>query len=248
MTSFSLARYVAGVCTAIAMLAGCGGSQSPIAVPGVMPQTSRIGTHADRGMSWMLPEAKSEDLLYASSQSGPTTYYRPTVWVFSFPQGKLVGKLMGFSPTAQLYGLCTDHKGDIFVTASGTGTALQSQIYEFAHGGTQSKATLNDPGSAIGCAVDPTTGNLAVTNNFSLSGPSNNGNVEIYRHAKGRPTMYYDKNIYSYYYCAYDDKGDLFVDGVAGYRAVPLGELLKGSASFSDFTLNTETVGPGSLQ
>jgi hypothetical protein len=189
-------RYALSSCVAAAMLAGCGGSQPPIGAPGVIPQTSTIATHADRGKSWMLPEAKTEDLLYASSQSGPPTYYRPTVWVFSYPQGKLVGKLMGFAPSAQLYGLCTDRKGDVFVTGWGTGTVLQSQIYEFAHGGTQLKATLNDPGSAFGCAIDPTTGNLAVTNYFSQSGPSNNGNVEIYRHAKGKPTMHYDNNIY----------------------------------------------------
>jgi hypothetical protein len=42
-----------------ALLAGCGGSQPPIDAPGAMAQTSAIATHADRGKSWMLPEAKS---------------------------------------------------------------------------------------------------------------------------------------------------------------------------------------------
>ena len=35
-------RYVLSGCVAVAMLAGCGGSQSPIAAPGAMPQTSAI--------------------------------------------------------------------------------------------------------------------------------------------------------------------------------------------------------------
>jgi hypothetical protein len=68
------------------MLAGCGGSQTPIA----MPQTNAIATHAQRGTSWMLPEAKSEDLLYASD------VHNNVVDVYSFPRGKYVGVLTGF--------------------------------------------------------------------------------------------------------------------------------------------------------
>jgi hypothetical protein len=40
-------------------LSGCGGSQPPIGAPGAIPQNSSIATHAERGGSWMLPEAKS---------------------------------------------------------------------------------------------------------------------------------------------------------------------------------------------
>ena len=49
---------------AAALFAGCGGSQPPIGALGAMPQSSAIAEHATRGESWMLPEAKSEDLLY----------------------------------------------------------------------------------------------------------------------------------------------------------------------------------------
>ena len=62
-------RYALTSCVAAAMLTGCGGSQPPIGAPGAMPQTSAIATHADRGKSWMLPEAKSQDLLYVSRNS-----------------------------------------------------------------------------------------------------------------------------------------------------------------------------------
>ncbi len=51
----------------IALLAGCGGAQPPIGAPLPMPQSSAIVTHADRSGSWMLPEAKSEDLLYVAN-------------------------------------------------------------------------------------------------------------------------------------------------------------------------------------
>jgi hypothetical protein len=45
------------------LLAACGGSQPPIGAPRAMPQSPAIATHLDRSRSWMLPEAKSENLL-----------------------------------------------------------------------------------------------------------------------------------------------------------------------------------------
>src|ERR1700728_389190 len=88
------------------LIAACGGSQPPIGAPGAMPQASAIATHADRGKSWMLPEAKSEDLLYVSN------YANGTVTVYSYKAGKLVGTLSGLRlPT----GLCTNKRGDVFI-------------------------------------------------------------------------------------------------------------------------------------
>ena len=48
-------------------------------------ETAAIATHADRGKSWMLPEAKNEDLIYATSGCGG-------VCMLSYPAGKLVGQ------------------------------------------------------------------------------------------------------------------------------------------------------------
>jgi len=58
MRSTDLGRYALSSCVAAAMLAACGGSQPPIGAPGAMPQSRAIVTHASRGGSWMLPEAK----------------------------------------------------------------------------------------------------------------------------------------------------------------------------------------------
>jgi hypothetical protein len=68
------------ICVAAALLAGCGGSQPPIGAPGAMPLTSALATRADRGKSWMLPEAKSESSLYISDD------LRSQVYVFSYPR------------------------------------------------------------------------------------------------------------------------------------------------------------------
>lgn len=61
-------------CVALALLAGCGGS-------GVMPQVRAISAHADRGGSWMLPEAKSDTLIYASNDTAVSSVGK--VLVFS---------------------------------------------------------------------------------------------------------------------------------------------------------------------
>jgi hypothetical protein len=85
MRSLDFGRYALTSCVATAMLAGCGGSQPPIGAPGAMPQTAAITTRAERGTSWMLPEAKTDDLLYASNQYG----YGPNgVFIFSYKRGK----------------------------------------------------------------------------------------------------------------------------------------------------------------
>jgi hypothetical protein len=150
------------------LLAGCGGSQPPIGAPGAMPQSRAVATHADRGKSWMLPEAKKSDLLYVTNGDYG-------VLVYAYPRVRLVGTLSGFEG---LDGLCADKAGDIFIPSAGL-----AEIFEYAHGGTSPIATLSDQdGEAHACSVDPTTGNLAVTNIDSLSG-SGGGNIAIYAHA-----------------------------------------------------------------
>jgi hypothetical protein len=58
MKSLDFSRYAVSACAAVAMLAGCGGSQPPIGLPGATPQTSAIAMYAHRNASPMLTEAK----------------------------------------------------------------------------------------------------------------------------------------------------------------------------------------------
>jgi hypothetical protein len=83
MNLSDVGRYILGCCV-VAALVGCGGSQPPIGAPGAMPQGYAVATHADRGKSWMLSEAKSEDLLYVSA-------YVNHVYVYSYPKGNSSG-------------------------------------------------------------------------------------------------------------------------------------------------------------
>jgi hypothetical protein len=198
---WDFSRRVVGICAAVAMLVGCGESQPPPGAQGVIPQRRAITQHAERGKSWMLPEAQSEDLLYASDVRNNV------VDVYSYPRGSLVGALTGFR---QPEGLCVDKASDVFIA-----DLQNSRIVEYGHGDETPKATLSDPGYYPNdCSVDPTTGNLAVTNLDPTTG-SGEGNVLIYVNASGAPRVLIDSRVYYYLYCSYDNKGNLYIDGNA---------------------------------
>jgi WD40 repeat protein len=205
------------------MLAGCGGSQLPIGAAGAMPRTSAIVKYAG-GRSWMLPEATSENLLYIANDNG-------TVTVYSYPQGKMVGILLGFDVPE---GECVDSAGDVFITVFD----LQ-QIIEYAHAGTKPIATLKDSGHyPWSCSVDPTTGNLAVSDD--------NGTIAVYAKAKGTPKEL-STNIMSLW-CAYDNKGNLFANGNNDTGVPALTEFQKGGSGFEPVNLYPDGDGYGGVQ
>ena len=107
MKSLGLSRYALAMGAASVLLAGCGGSQPPVGVPGAMPQTLAIATHAAHGKSWMLPEAKNQDLLYVSTDNSG-------VYVYAYPSGKIEGIL--YEGFASPQGICVDKNGDVFIT------------------------------------------------------------------------------------------------------------------------------------
>jgi hypothetical protein len=232
-----LSRYAVSFCTAVTMLADCGGAQSPVGAPGTMPQSQAMARYAEHGRSWMLPEAKGEDLLYISDQGTNDVY------VYSYPQGKLVGTLTGFDvPT----GLCADEAGDVFIP-----NGFGADIVEYAHRGKSPIATLSDAGkSPSGCGVDPKTGNLAVANYCSVNASGHctgHGSVAIYANAMGSPTQHIDHNISNVYFCGYDTKGNLFLDGTQN-SAFAFAELRSGKSIFTKIALNQAIQTPGNVQ
>ncbi|MGA7094632.1 MAG: hypothetical protein WBX23_11415 [Candidatus Cybelea sp.] len=220
MKSVEACFYAFSINAAAALLVGCGGSQPPIGVPATMPQSRATITHAVRGRSWMLPEAKGENLIYADSPDSGNTY------VFSYPNGKLVGTITGGT---QIQGsLCSDAHGDVFVTGvNGSGLGL---IYEYAHGSTTPKEVLQEEGVwPDGCSSDPTTDNLAVSAWNWVSGVSG---VNVYQKARGTPTYYEDAAIIDYAYCGYDNSGNLFINGQGSGYDMYFAELPKGVGGF----------------
>jgi hypothetical protein len=202
---------------AIALLAGCGGQVAPTggAITGA--------TSAAHGKSWMLPEAKSEDLIYATGGCGGTC-------VLSYPQGKLVGSLKVGAFAGS--GACTDSNGDVFI-------ANNRFVDELAHGGYSPIRTLILPGKYAGeCSVDSTTGNLAVI----FAGAS--VGVAIFP-PQGTPTTYstgIDARA-----CGYDNDGDLFVSGY-NVQDPGLSELPAGGTQFNVLNISEDVGRPGAIQ
>ena len=209
MRSTDLGRYALSSCVAAAMLAACGGSQPPIGAPGAMPQSRAIVTHASRGGSWMLPEAKTGDLLYLPGGCSGTC-------IVSYPAGQVVGHA---GPGT--YGACGDDKGNVFI-------ADNDALDEYSHGATQPVNSFSLPGTVRSCGVDSRTGNLAVA--FYTSSSQNN--VAIFPDAQAPPEYYSAPEVRTYN-CGFDDKGDLFVTGYGSGGVAALAELPDGSETFS---------------
>ena len=134
--------------------------------------------------------------------------------MLSYPSGDLVSSI---ALSGDKEGACSDSAGNAFIT-NGT------QVVEYAHAGTTPIATLVIPGrTALGCSIDPTTGNLAVTFN------GNDVNLAIFPSATGEPTLF---DAPTAAYCGYDADGNLFLSGEK-----VIAELANGSSSFQLFSI-----------
>jgi hypothetical protein len=165
-------------------------------------------------------DAVALDLLYLTdSASGQ-------VFVYSYPGGKLEGQLTGDEGPV---GDCVDASGNIWIP-----DASRSMILEYAHGGTSPIRVMSLEGTVPNdCSIDPTTGNLAVP---TLT------NIMVFTRARGKPTFYLDSTMPAVYYGGYDNKGNLFVDGLTGQGSFQLAELPKGSASFTNLVLPPSSI------
>ena len=217
-------RYGPSGCVAALLLAACGGSQPPIGAPGAMPQTSALATHADRSGSWMLPTRSGQDVIYVATETG-------WIYVTTYPNGKEVGSI-NLYPYFTARGACADASGNVWIA----GVAL----VEFAHGGTKPIMTRQDgPGPFQGCSVDPTNGDFAATSHVEPK-------VAVWHEARKPPKVYSEASA-SLAYCGYDDRGNLFIDGVTGGTFLLL-ELPKGGHKLRQLTFSQRVSSPGQVQ
>lgn len=234
MTISSSAKYALGVLAAAGLLAACSGSGSPTAF--APSGAAGMAKAVDHGHSWMSPDAKKSDLIYISDSS---TY---DVYAYSYPAGKLVGTLTGQNNPA---GLCTDKKGDVFVTQLYGG----GHIVEYAHGGTTQLESLSDPGYEPGaCSVDPKTGNLAVAN--IVSDYFTEGDLMIFPNASGSPTSYQPPGSGSWFSVntiGYDDKSNVYFAGSCN-SAFCAGTLPSGSSGAENVSLSMSPTNCGTVQ
>lgn len=199
----------------VAILAGCEGSQS-----GTVPTVSSAQAHQRSG--------SSGDLLYVAQ----TVSEGWNIVMLTYPQGKTVGTIV---PPNQPFDICSDASGNVWVPT-------QQVIYEYAHGGTSPIQTLSVPGLFMNaCAVDPSTGNLAV----SAFGHYGTPTIAIWSAGQGNPTTYSPP--FWAHSLTYDGSGNLFADGDSDSKPFMLGELLKGSSTFTTITLDQPTKWPGEI-
>lgn len=160
----------------------------------MVPQGA-TGAQRHRG-SWMKREASSEDLIYVTS-----SLYYPTssVQVFSYPGGSLVGTLTGFK---DVQNVCSDTNGNVWILDLVKESQVEALAYEYAHGATSPKVTLEDTDYPADCSVETATENLAVLN-F--------GSIAVYPNGSGSPTYYNTQGFGGdAFFITYDGSGNLY--------------------------------------
>ena len=182
-----------GFLVAAALTAACGGPGAPPSVQSAAPAVAA-------------PDARTGNLMYVADLNAND------VFVFSYPGGVLKRTLTGFQA---VHYECVDGDGHVFVDDTGA-----SKVLEYDRNGSKPIHTFKTPGNTPNsCAIDPTTGDLAISYNPLGDGP---GAVDVYKHATGKPTTYTTPNVFRYYFIGYDNAGNLFIDGTDMHVAFEL--------------------------
>jgi DNA-binding beta-propeller fold protein YncE len=166
---------------AAAMLAGCGGSP-----PTAIPQGASSVVQVGRSQSPFDSLKKvTSGYLYVSN------YQYDEIVLYSYdPKTMTLTAIGQISPQSirTPLGSCSDAGGNVYVVGT-AGTGDTGAIVELAFGTVTVMQTLSDnTGPPSGCSVDPTTGNLAVTNSSSYYTSSYHlAQVLIYKNGEGVP-------------------------------------------------------------
>jgi hypothetical protein len=194
----------------------------------VAPKT----VHPDRRKSWISRDADGVPRWAFISDDGTDD-----IDMFSLPDLKLKGTLTGFD---EPQGMCPE-KGNIWVANTGT-----EQVMELSRTG-KVLATIDDPdGYPVGCAYDPTTGDLAVTNIFGFEGA---GQILVYPSPSSTPKELAIPDQYYYYFDGYDTQGNLFVSGKNESGDFFLGEVPAGKTTGHVINISGGTIYfPGFVQ
>ena len=194
---------------AAAVPAGCGGSQAVRVVPAALAPPAHVPLE-------QAPDESKGTLIYAVGDESS--------FVFTYPRGKLVHEIATTG-----YSVCSDRVGNVFVTQV-------RSVAKYAHGGSEPVETYKlDAGSVYSCSVSPKTQDLALVV-FCIRGC---GDEVIVLRNHGPRLRYHVAGLSSLLYCAYNDKGDLFVDGYNGTR-FGLAELPKGAHKFIGISLKRQ--------
>jgi hypothetical protein len=187
--------FTAYGCAAALALGGCGSTQPPAA-----------GAAQRLSASPMKAGLSKEDLIYVTNRDSEVT-------VYNLATQAIVGVLTDFTSPM---GECVDAGGNVYITDSSA-----EEVFEYAHGGSKPIKTFDDsPDTPRTCAVDSTTGNLAVAND---DGSSHEGNIAIWPQGSGQPTRYTNSTLYNFVGCAYDENGNLLTTNGGAFAWLPRG-------------------------
>jgi hypothetical protein len=252
------ASYAIGVAAAVALLAGCsgggGGSQySPVSPVGAGTGMTGMGhtahvlnrhvtitslktakVHSDHHKSWVSPDVVRAPRLLFESDSGTNDVY-----IYTLPALALKGTLTGWN---EPQGECSDKNGNIWVTNTNS-----NQIVQLSRTGSIMNTLTDSYGYPVGCAINPTNGDLAVTDIFDFSGA---GGIILYANASGSGTRITNPAQYEYFFDGYDANGNLYVDGFS-YPSFTftISVLPSGSSTMSTASISgTQPAFPGMVQ
>jgi hypothetical protein len=247
--------YAASVVAAAGILAGCTGNalqstpsnpsaagaafqnghMTPLAAIRGVVHNSSIQHHGD----WISPDKKKKkgaDLYISDAGTNE-------VYIYNYTPGN-IGSQVGTisSGLSQPQGMCSDKKGDVWVTNTN-----DVQVLEYAHGSTTQKGSLATTGYyPAGCAIFKKSGDLAVTG-ICNSNSCGMGALLVFAKAKGTAKTYTCSDLYRYYFDGYDKKGNLFVDGENESGGFGLCELKKGSSTLTNISVSSPPSFPGGV-
>jgi hypothetical protein len=201
-------------CLAVASLAACGGSPTPVGAPGTPPRTEQLSVPAS---------GQRGALLYVSE---PDT---SSVSMYAYPALTYKGEVSHLRGAA---GLCSDPRtGNVWVISS---ISSGFKLSEFTHGGTKPILTIKAAYPELNaCSVNPNNGDLAVTQISNYDDP---GGLFVFPNGSSKPAYYQDHKMLFYYFVGYDASGNAFVDGYGGGGQFRLEELPSGSTKLIDVT------------
>ncbi|MGC2407224.1 MAG: hypothetical protein WA431_12520 [Candidatus Cybelea sp.] len=205
--------HAVSIIASLLLLAGCGQPQgvlSPQAAPPALTQ--------------QVPRRTGEVQYFSN-------YYGSYLTEFDYPKGDSQIGQLNFSG-----GMCTKGARTFWVVGS-----APDQVQEFkANGKAPIKTRIVTAGQPTSCAVDTTTGNLAVT---ILS----NGDVEIFKPGSNSGTTL-SSGLNEAFFDGYDGNGNLFADGLSSSGGFQLVELPKGSSRFEDISISSAITFPNGVQ
>jgi len=149
--------------------------------------------------------------------------------------------LLGQLAVPGAYALCSDKSGNIWVSTSNRNG---SEMLEYAPGGTQPVTELFSYTPA-GCAVDPTSGDLAVVTSGDSLGKQN---LEVYHQAQGLPKTYSYSALRHWNYCAYDNAGNLVIQGSDRDYVIAYAELESGQNALISVNISTTDANNAGIQ